>query len=638
MIEPVMTSMAQAWSTLEHSLGGSLETIGWAVVHSLWIGALCALGYLLTRAATANPAIRYRVAILALATTVGAPVLTAWSLDSPRAGTTISLVGTENQSSTSGDATGGGKGQAVPSRLPAPSSMIPRLGELWLIGTLLFSLRLASAAAAARSLVHRGTSPAASALQRRVAQLAAELAISRRVRVLVSKRLDVPCVVGLLRPTLVVPLSLMTGIAPQHLESLLWHELAHVRRHDCLVSLLQGIATTLLFYHPLVHWLSREIRAERELCCDELAASRVGSRTDYATALAQLERLRVAAPPAPTMAASGGDLRRRIQRLIGPAEPRPTAAGVVGILSATAILVLAATVSVPLSALPAARQPTQQTTAEPPVVVLDLRVYEMPRAALVALELDWQVLPGARLAYAAPEPVRRQLLDLGATVLAGPRLVTPSGQTASLSAASPSQGSDPPTASLRIEVRPRVEGGDSVALSLLDLAVSGDQDTGVHFRLVDRIRLAPDQTAVVLPTGSAATAVVTTVAARRADAREERIHRAAKRLRSDAESVAAGPWQGAPVTLSLQGADLEEVVKAFATQFDLEIAWDGVSEAERRQAVDEELVDIPWDFALQHMLNQHCLALSHQGNTVTISHGPQTGPRAGDPVPCSAPE
>jgi hypothetical protein len=118
-----------------------------------------------------------------------------------------------------------------------------------------------------------------------------------------------------------VPASLATGMAPQLLEALLAHELAHVRRHDYLVNLVQSAIEILLFYHPAVWWLSHRIRIERELIADDLAASALGEPRRLALALSELDLLQLTTPQlAP--GAHGGKLMSRIKRLVRPqAEP-----------------------------------------------------------------------------------------------------------------------------------------------------------------------------------------------------------------------------------------------------------------------------------------------------------------------------
>src|SRR5690606_9929357 len=106
------------------------------------------------------------------------------------------------------------------------------------------------------------------------------------------------------------------GLTAEQLRAILAHELAHVRRYDYLVNLLQSVVETLLFYHPAVWWVSRRIRIEREHCCDDLAVAACGDRLTYARALAEMEHLRGGRTML-AAAATGGSLLSRIQRLIG---------------------------------------------------------------------------------------------------------------------------------------------------------------------------------------------------------------------------------------------------------------------------------------------------------------------------------
>jgi beta-lactamase regulating signal transducer with metallopeptidase domain len=127
---------------------------------------------------------------------------------------------------------------------------------------------------------------------------------------------EVPTVIGWLRPVILVPASALTGLSAEQLEALLAHELAHIKRYDYLINLIQTAVETLLFYHPAVWWLSAQIRQEREHCCDDLAVATCGDVLIYARALAELEQLRSLAPGL-AVAANGGALINRIQRLIG---------------------------------------------------------------------------------------------------------------------------------------------------------------------------------------------------------------------------------------------------------------------------------------------------------------------------------
>jgi hypothetical protein len=146
-----------------------------------------------------------------------------------------------------------------------------------------------------------------------------------------------------LRPVVLLPASALTGLTPQQLEFLLAHELAHVRRHDYLVNLAQTAIETVLFYQPGVWWVSRQIRIEREHCCDDLAVTACGDVVGYARTLATLETVRTG-PRDLAVAANGGSLVARIRRLAHPGRAERAAPPAwMGALVPTA-LVLAALV------------------------------------------------------------------------------------------------------------------------------------------------------------------------------------------------------------------------------------------------------------------------------------------------------
>jgi beta-lactamase regulating signal transducer with metallopeptidase domain len=199
---------------------------------------------------------------------------------------------------------------------------LPMLVLAWLCGVAVLTLRLMSGWLWVQRMKSHGTVPAAEGWQRIGARLSRRLHIARRVRLLESTLVDVPTVIGWIKPVVLLPASALAGLNPEQLEAILAHELAHIRRHDYLVNLLQTLVETLLFYHPAVWWLSRRIRAERENCCDDLAVSLCGDPYTYAKALADLEELRGATGPF-VMAANGGSLAQRIRRLLGA----PTHAG-----------------------------------------------------------------------------------------------------------------------------------------------------------------------------------------------------------------------------------------------------------------------------------------------------------------------
>src|SRR2546423_9237055 len=140
--------------------------------------------------------------------------------------------------------------------------------------------------------LRRSAVPVAEGLEELLARVSRRVRASRAVRLCRSALVEVPTVVGHLRPIILIPASVITGLTPQQLEAVLAHELAHVRRYDYLFNFLQAAAEVLLFYHPAVWWLSRRVREEREHACDDAAVECVGDVLLYARALAALEALR----------------------------------------------------------------------------------------------------------------------------------------------------------------------------------------------------------------------------------------------------------------------------------------------------------------------------------------------------------
>jgi uncharacterized protein (TIGR03435 family) len=213
---------------------------------------------------------------------------------------------------------------------------------LWLAGAMAFWLRLLGGWAYAIRLRSRLVRPAPCEWQQALDRLKTRIRISRPVRLLVSSLVQAPAVVGWLRPVVLVPVGALTGLPSEQIEALLLHELAHIRRHDYLVNVLQSAVEALLFYHPAVWWVSGHIRAERELCCDDVAVSVSGDVLSYACALAELE----AARPAhfrTAMAATGGSLAHRIARLMGQSRPASRTLSGPGILAAMLLAITAFT-------------------------------------------------------------------------------------------------------------------------------------------------------------------------------------------------------------------------------------------------------------------------------------------------------
>lgn len=318
-----------------------IEALGWSLLHSLWQGAVAGLLLLilLWLLSKRSARLRYTVSGFALLLLLASFAITVghhWpTAEAPAAADTSApflaeLPKIETPSSQNLD-TPVESGQPPLFSSPVPELPVPftdRLRRalpwcvgLWAAGVLFFFVRFLAGLCVVRRWKKTGAPITGAVWKSRISRLCSALQVSRPVRVLTSAAVAVPVVVGWMKPVVLLPVGLLSGLSALQLEALLAHELAHIRRHDYLVNLLQSLVETCFFYHPAVWWISAQIRKERENCCDDLAAEVSGGVLGYASALTALEELR-AATPAYGVAASGGPLIQRIRRILGATEKR----------------------------------------------------------------------------------------------------------------------------------------------------------------------------------------------------------------------------------------------------------------------------------------------------------------------------
>lgn len=321
-----------------------VDRLGWTLIHFVWQGALIAALYAIVRygaARRAGPNARYLLAWATLVLMSVTPLVT-WMALRPAAPVAALRAGAFLASTPAPPAVAAAA-LAAPAATPrelVPSALLPWIAALWCAGALLFWMRLTVGWWAAARLRATCVTAAPGEWQARLGRLQARLRVSRPVRLLVSARVAAPIVVGWLRPVVLAPACAFTGLAPEQMEAVLLHELAHIRRHDYLVNLWQNAVEALLFYHPAVWWVSGHMRAEREFCCDDMAVAASGDALGYASALAELERARPRLPEL-AMAASGGSLLRRIARLLGSSrDTSPAGPGLAAIVTVAGAILL----------------------------------------------------------------------------------------------------------------------------------------------------------------------------------------------------------------------------------------------------------------------------------------------------------
>jgi beta-lactamase regulating signal transducer with metallopeptidase domain len=293
-----------------------MQSLGWALLHFLWQGTALAAIAACAIAVVRRPAIRYVIGICALAAMMLAPAAT-FAFYSQHHQSPIEFVKSSPLAAAAwpiarGNTAASGTTHNSPYR---SQDVFAWMVEIWLLGVALFSLRSAGGFVLLERERRRQSSVVKDWVLEICFTLQHQLGINQAVQYCESAFLQAPAVIGWFRPIVFLPASALTGLSERQLRSVIAHELAHIRRYDAFVNVFQVCVETLLFYHPAVWWLNRRIRAERELCCDEIAVDVCGNVVEYAQALTLMEEWRSA--PELAMAANRGPLTERIRHLLG---------------------------------------------------------------------------------------------------------------------------------------------------------------------------------------------------------------------------------------------------------------------------------------------------------------------------------
>ena len=312
-----------------------VERLGWVLLHFVWqgllIGVVSWMGMIFLKKSSAQS--RYLLLCAALLSCILTPCIT-WiilankshrntpvaNLSSESIQTNVTsgstLTTTEITSTGSVQGFSHSSGWTLKNLESLVAPRLPYLVTIWGVGVIFLSLRLLYGWIQLRRLFASGVPVADRTWGERLHLLSEKMGIRGPITLLESILIEVPTVIGWMQPVILVPVTFLTGLPSDQIEAILAHELAHIQRHDYFVNLIQIAVETLLFYHPVVWWISKSIREERENCCDDIALRVVGDKAVYVSALAALEESR-SLPMAITMSVAGGSLLQRIKRIIG---------------------------------------------------------------------------------------------------------------------------------------------------------------------------------------------------------------------------------------------------------------------------------------------------------------------------------
>jgi bla regulator protein blaR1 len=336
--------MSQAFS-LQMSI--LLQSIGWALMHSIWQAALI---WLLIKAIfklfpSWQPRLKYGIALMGLGTLCMWVINTAVTQWREYQTVVVKVIGGTSAEAMaysvpiSTQTTGMANG-LLPLQLHA---WMPWLMVAYGLGLMLMLLRMGAGLRQLQRLRASGTDPVDAGLDQLLESLRLQLGMTREVLLRFSSHVAVPIVIGALRPMILLPASMVEDLGTEGLRAILLHELAHISRGDYLINLLQSLVECLLFFNPFAWAISGILRQEREHCCDDLVVAETGQAVAYASALARLAEIRPCQVSNIVLAATGPGkqdlLFNRIKRIVEMKTQPVRTVQTVAVCSIVAIIV-----------------------------------------------------------------------------------------------------------------------------------------------------------------------------------------------------------------------------------------------------------------------------------------------------------
>ena len=313
--------------TIELYLRHAAEAVAWTLFHSLWQGLIAALLAALVVITTRRSPARTRYNLLAglmllltltLATTfVYECQYPAVARNTGPANTPVTIVAVKGilHSAVIHPAKQQPISNAIIALLSRNASLI---ASLWLVILSIKMTRMLFVLGFTRHIMRRKTRRPPAYWQDRLTQLCRDWQIDKTVNLLESTRIKLPVVYGRLKPVILVPLGFLTQLPAAEIESILLHELAHIRRNDYLVNLLQNLIEAIFFFNPGLLWISALMRNERENCCDDLAIGRLKDTRQYVESLVRFRERALYTGPLSTVSFAGrkNSFINRISRII----------------------------------------------------------------------------------------------------------------------------------------------------------------------------------------------------------------------------------------------------------------------------------------------------------------------------------
>jgi bla regulator protein blaR1 len=239
-----------------------------------------------------------------------------------------------------------------PAELVAPAAPVTALGRTDWAPEILWALWLAGAAAVLLRWSIRWHRVQAICRSARPAE-------RRNIKLLCSPHAAEPGVVGIFRPVMLVPEGLAERLSTQQWESVVAHEMCHIRRRDNLSAAIHMLVEALFWFHPLVWWIGARLVEERERACDEEVLRLGGDPEIYAESILKVCQFCLE-PPLPCVSGiSGADLQKRIAGIMTRSIGRPLGIGKKLLLAALAAAALVSPLAIGLLDAPTGHAQSQ---------------------------------------------------------------------------------------------------------------------------------------------------------------------------------------------------------------------------------------------------------------------------------------
>ena len=273
-----------------------VQAIGWTIVHSLWQAAFVALimSAYLNLYQKEKSIVRYRIALSSLYIMLGLSIITFCTyyfnadMHSPQITRSSVAINISAMSSF----------HYIQNCTLGLVHHFDFITTMWITGMVVFALKFVGGYALIKRYEFSGQEIYESKVHAILNDLLNKMNLRKPIRILESAKVHTPMMLGHLKPVILLPIGIVNQLQLNEVEAILAHELSHISRSDFLQNIMQSFIEIIYYYHPAVWWISANIRAERENCCDEEAVRICGSAINYAKALVKIEEMQYQVIPA----------------------------------------------------------------------------------------------------------------------------------------------------------------------------------------------------------------------------------------------------------------------------------------------------------------------------------------------------